>query len=250
MRKRTANSFVEEKDEAVIARVLAAAARKKLPASLWLKVPDFKYEAIFTDYFQHSWRLALTAPSGVELEGEQEVIASFQVDAHYFFFRTVSVQGRHAGRISLAIPRSLYRLQRRATLRIPFSRSVAPKLTALDPEKTRPGGSGAAREVVDESLILSFRVLNISAGGVAIAVLPSQKSKFRVGLRLEDMRFKIRGTEISASGLVRNIVDAKNERGQPLVRVGVQFERIRHDYERLIARFVLEESRRIFTLVP
>lgn len=247
--------FFEIKESKMIEKILDVTCRHKVIVTVWLKNQSVKFDSLIRYYISGSNRLSIALPPGMSEEqfsdalndqNSQEVFCSFQLDNVNFFLKTVyaPAKGTSDELIQLEAPKSVFKLQRRADLRIPFPRSAAPKVTTLKPGKTYD----TSKPILDSDLY-AFRMVDISAGGMGIAAPIELKDALKHGTVLEDMRFTLRGMEIVVRGVVRFGRNALSDQGKVMYRVGVQFVGLKAHYEKHIVQFVLDESRKMFSLL-
>lgn len=235
----------------MIVKILDVACRHKILVTLWTKNQSIKFETRIESFMVHLKRLYVQFPVTVSPSQFDEAIAqhgadllgSFQIDTVNFFIKSkLLVKGEKS--LQIEVPKEIYKLQRRANLRIPFQRKMAPKLTLYSPAKEFDPDAP-----IDEKDILAFRVIDVSAGGVAIATKVEDKALFTKDKMIHDIRFRIRGIEIVAQGLVKHTAEILNEQGKPILKVGIQFHALKAQYEKHIVQFVLDESRKLFSLL-
>ncbi|MBI3555715.1 MAG: PilZ domain-containing protein [Deltaproteobacteria bacterium] len=245
--------FFEIKESIMIAKIFDIATRHHIKVTVWLKNQSIKFETELSQAYRESKMVAVDFPPEVTPESfdeavlaqaSQEILGSFQIDQTNFFFKTVCHPRSHPKLLRLSLPQSIYKLQRRVNLRIPFSRQVAPKLTMFDPGKTL-----SASHAITDKDVLAYRMLDISAGGCGIAAKLEEKAKFKVGTPLHDIRFSIRGMDIVAEGHVKHVVEISSDVGKPILKVGIQFQGLKMQFDKHIVKFVLDESRKLFTLL-
>ncbi len=237
----------------MIAKIFDIATRHHIKVTVWLKNQSIKFETELSQAYRESKMIVIDFPpdvtdlafeEGVAAQGSNDILGSFQIDQTNFFFKTVCHPKSHPKLLRLGLPTSIYKLQRRVNLRIPFSRQVAPKLTLFDPGKTL-----SANHAITDKDILAYRMLDISAGGCAIAAKVDEKAKFTIGTLVHDIRFNIRGMDIIAEGSVKHVVEIASDTGKPILKVGLQFKGLKMQFDKHIVKFVLDESRKLFTLL-
>lgn len=161
-----------------------------------------------------------TTPS-INIEINQPVGISIQQDFNKYIFETfvagieTSVSQARGGRIVLELPDKVERMQRRA-----YSRMPVPKSMNVQVLFWHRGYTDASKQVPMENY-WQGELLNISAGGVQIAVALDQRPNFRIG-QLVGLQFTPMSYEkpIHVEGQVRHIAQAAD--GQTL-DVGVEF---------------------------
>jgi hypothetical protein len=245
--------FFKIKDKSLIRKILDVTHQHEVVYTVWLKNQTVKFETTTFKFDATQAQFILRLPaelsrdrllSALEKQGSNEILGSFQVDGANFFFRA-SCDVRNLSSIFLEIPTSVFRLQRRANLRILFDRAAAPAVEMVDPTKS----ISATRGLLQEDF-MACRLLDLSAGGMAIAVPVEFKETFKPGLVLHETRFTIRDTNIEvATCVVRHVAPSINDKKIPILKVGVQFTSIRPQHEQAIVQFALEESRKLFSLL-
>ncbi len=156
-----------------------------------------------------------------DIEINQPVGISVQREFDKYIFETVvagietSVNQSRGGRIVLELPDKVERMQRRAYTRMPVPKSMNVRILFW-----HRGYSDDSKKVPLENY-WQGRLLNISAGGVQIAVDRDQEPNFRVG-QLVGLQFTPMSYEkpIHVEGQVKHIAQVAD--GQKL-DVGVEF---------------------------
>ncbi|GEM_PF-1557996 len=244
-------AFTLVKDEALIAKLLEALGRHKVPLTFWFKEQSLRFESDFFQYLQHLKKLLIRLPievgeaafsGAIKAQGTPQIFASFQIDTVNYFFKTDVLELMAPDAFRIEIPKEIFKLQRRANLRIPFKRHEAPKVSCIHPD-------AANKKAILDSDLMQFRMLDISAGGIALAVPTEQQEHMGLGRIIKDLRFQLKGTELNCTAIVRHHKAAENEQGKTFIRVGLQFTTLRPQNEKAIAQFVLEESRRMFSIM-
>lgn len=243
--------FFEIKDEALIIKVFDLAHRHKTIFTMWFKSQSIRFDSRITQFLLYLKRLTFQFPVTVnenefldafKSQGTPEIMASFSIDTTNFFLKTRYVGMPHPNVFQLELPQQIYKMQRRSYVRIPFTRTTAPKLTILDPRRSMD-----AKDTLTPKDYLHFRILDVSIGGLAIAAPVESKDIFNVGAKFHDMRFKIKGAELMADGAVIHVFETFSDQKKPMIQIGIQFIHLQQRYEKLIAQFALDESRRLFS---
>src|SRR5437588_481548 len=104
------------------------------------------------------------------------------------------------------------------------------------------------KKAINDKDLLTFPVIEVSDGGIAIAATLESKDLFLHGQQVHDMRFKVRGLEIVADGIVMHTAQIASDTGKPVLKIGIQFHKLKPQYEKQIVQFVLDESRNQFSL--
>lgn len=237
----------------MIMKIVSVVSRHKLPVTLWIKNQALRFETKMPDFSPTAKLMSFEL--AVEITDQQfneelqknntdEILGSFQVDTVMFFFKSKCWPKKEKDWLKVDVPSVIYKMQRRADMRIPQNRAVAPKVTFLDPTKPY-----SADQLIRDSDIMAFRVLDLSVGGLGFAAKVEQKDAFKNGTVLKDVRFKFRGVEIITEGIVRHAIETLSDQNKPILKVGIQFQRLRAEYGKIIFQYVLEESRKLFQLL-
>lgn len=247
------NPFFEIKNAATVSKIFDVTVRHAIPVVIWLKNQSIKFETTLGDYAKGDRYLLAKLPPKMAVEkfsealkaqGEATVMGSIQIDHTNFFFRAPASLRNSNSELRLEVPTSIYKLQRRADMRIEFRREFAPKVTFFDPKK-----DFKAIKVIGASDILAYRIIDISVGGLSFAAREDEVKNFKAEDTLHDMRFSILGKEVHAEGVIRHIKKTVNDRNLPIIKVGVKFKKLDSQYGMLIFKFILDESRKIFSLL-
>ncbi len=246
----TSSKFVEVKDESRIAKAFKVASVDKVFLTFWFKNQNLKFDSTVIEYLPNTKKIHLQFPvtvnevellRNIQTQGTNDIFGSMRIGAENFFFKTQLTDVR-TSMLIMNVPDSVYRLQRRMHLRIPFPRKLAPKLFMPDP--TKPFQEDI---ILKEEQMLFFRVLDVSVGGLSIAVALTQRNLFSSNQILKQLLFKIRGREILTNGEVRYIMDTQSDQGKSMAKIGIKFIALKPAYEKVIVQFVLDESRALFS---
>lgn len=247
------SDFFEIKDQVIINKLLDVVARHSIAVTLWFKRQSLRFDARIKVVLPGSKAIHLELPPEVSesqfndtlvAQGSNEILGSFCVDTVNFFFSSTASPKREDDLLTIKIPPTVFKLQRRADMRIPFTRAHAPKLTFFDPSKTYD-----PNVPVLNTDILAYRITDISVGGLGFAARVEDAGKLMPGAILKSMQFKFKGTDLLTEGTIRHTIEAVNDQGVPILKVGVQFRELKPEYGQAIYNFVLEESRKVFRLL-
>jgi len=245
--------FFEIKDEATVSKVLDSAYHSRAPVTIWLKDQSIKFNSRIVQFAHHLKLLSFYFPATVsetkfletvKAQKRPEVFGTFSIEGVNFFFKVEFYSKTDKNAFQTPLPVPMFKLQRRANLRITLKREQAPRVTFFDPEKYY-----RVSQPISDKDLLAFRVVDISAGGLSFAIRPEEKSRFHSEQKLKDLRFRLRTTEINVDAVVRHVVDAKNDQGKPIAKVGIKFVGLKATHEKIIVQFVLDESRRVFSML-
>ena len=89
---------------------------------------------------------------------------------------------------------------------------------------------------------VSNRVLDISAGGVAILVPVDEGSNYTINSQLDKIRFRMRDTDIETTGKVKYIVELPTSSRMRGIKVGVEFMEVSEAAVQAIMAYILEKE--------
>lgn len=243
--------FLPIQDASLIARILEITDRQQLPIVLWFKNHPERFDARFSQYLPKLRKLSIALRSHSQefclllaAKASNEILFSFQLNSILFFVKTNVLERGEAPIFSLAVPKEIYKLQRRKSLRIPFERREAPKVGVCDTKKNI-----SLETKIDEQDWWWFRLLDLSEGGIAISAAPEYAELLSKDQYIYRLKFQLRGAEIVTEGYVRHSTPSINDHGQPIHKVGIQFFRLSPHFEKIIHLFIVEESRGLFSLL-
>ncbi len=246
--------FFQIKDPATIQRIFNLLHRKQTLITCWTANQKMRFETTVTQNFQNLKRISIQFPVTISeaqfLEAIQSVspprlMASALVEHNMFFFKFDYIDPNLPYILDFHTPIEIFKLQRRETVRIPYQRKFAPRVSIFDPsQKFDP-----KRTLYPQDL-MHFRVLDLSVKGMGFAAAKNETELFRVGRLLPYITFKVRGTELRTQGIVRHNREDFNDLKKPMLQVGVQFHHTNPEVEKRLTQYILEESRRAFSLLP
>ena len=161
--------------------------------------------------------------AALKASGETLCRFSVSLETANLFFKS-DFAGRDPAGLKFKIPTAVYKVQRRKDMRMPIPPGYTLKVTYVDPE--------------DNLRSCTKKVVDISAGGLAITINPDEETLYTNGLILYQMTFTIRGTTITTQAEVRH------SRG---LKVGLLFMGISAQHAELINGYVNEETRKYFS---
>lgn len=155
-----------------------------------------------------------------------------QVDKVNLRFRVEQAQEQEQdGYVGLhaPIPREVFHLQRRELYRVATPLDDAPWCSFPDPEGGEP---------------LRWRVLDVSAGGIAL-MLPADQKVFTLDQRCPGCELELSdGVRIPVTLTVRNLVPRQRADGTHQVRVGLRFEDLPRGADAAIQRHIFSIERK------
>jgi c-di-GMP-binding flagellar brake protein YcgR len=160
--------------------------------------------------------------------GEATAVAYLDAVKLQFDLRNpVLVHGANASALQCALPDVLYRFQRRECFRV----------------KTRDGALAHLRHPAQPSLSLSLRVLDVSAGGCALA-LPAEAPPIAAGTLLSNVQLELDAEARFATTLnVLHVSGGFHPQARG-VRLGCSFETLDGAAQRALQRFIDVTQRR------
>jgi len=164
--------------------------------------------------------------------GTEDCFFSVSLNRANLFFKA-RFAGYDDGGLKFKIPEIVFKVQRRKDLRYLIPDTHTLRIEFRDP-------------LFPEKLI-SKKLADISAGGLAFFVEPKEEPIFVAGTVLKDMTVSVTGKKIICDGEIRHVKQvSQDSKHYPAVRIGVLFQKIRPGDAQYIAQFVFEESRKFF----
>ena len=213
-------------------KLLQEGARTLASTSTWTKNQEIIFNGHITlisevDPIFYVWEPKELDPlkfaAALKASGETLCRFSISLETANLFFKS-EFAGRDPGGLKFKIPTAVYKVQRRKDMRMPIPSGYTLKVTFVDPE--------------DSKHICTKKTLDISAGGLAIAIEPGEEHIYKAGVILFQMTFTVRGTKITCQAEVRYC------RGST---VGLLFMGISTQHADLINAYVNEETRKYFS---
>ena len=240
--KNQAGPFEEVTDPSEVSEVFKFALKQQVPITVWLKNKVLQFEIKLAvvnkermffdlprDVSNDQWdRYFNSAAAG----GESYLFGTVQIVKTIFFLKMV-VDTREDRTIKLYKPLRIFKLQRRANMRIKLSFVKQHTLNVDDPQSPNH--------------VLVYRMLDVSIGGTAVAAKLEEKERFKAGVKLKTIQFMVEGKLVSCDGIVKHAVDAKDESGAAILKVGIEFTNINSTNRSLIHEWVTQETRNIFS---
>jgi c-di-GMP-binding flagellar brake protein YcgR len=245
MTKISENFFQKIDSEKTILKALHVALTEKKYLLVWAKQQAIKFDsrilkmAPTNSVFHIQFPVTIT-PGEFDAQFKKlkatELLGNFEIEQNQFFFGAKFISRSKddlSKEIVLEIPKEIYKLQRRAALRVEISPLAASKVTI----------EFASRNIAE----VKFKLIDISAGGLAIEVPESKSDLFEKGTGLSKIQLKIKGQEITATGKVTH--SSKISKKTPATfKVGIQFKTLKSEDEKHLVHLALEESRQRFSV--
>ncbi len=229
--------FVPVTDLDVIRDVFRVAMKERTALHLWLKDRKIDFEGRIS-YLQGRV-LFVDLPSRISneiwdqsfmqgvLEGESTIFANLTVNKFNFFMK-LTVQSREDRSLRIQRPDQIYKLQRRTftRMRLSYVRKIYASI---------------------KNIQSTFRILDVSGGGLAIAVSPAQMKWFQPNDVISNLSFELGRRKINEEVVVKRITKAKDEGGIAIMKVGLMFTDGSMETVNAIESFILQESQNIFS---
>ena len=130
-------------------------------------------------------------------------------------------------------PEKVFKVQRRKDMRFPLPENMSSSVQYRNP--------------LIPHQILKHPVVDISAGGLSLAIPLTDVGVFKAGGKLEQLTFVVNSRKILCSAIIRHVGDQKKGARYPGKKIGIEFQGIRPADADAIHSFVFEESRKYFT---
>jgi hypothetical protein len=164
--------------------------------------------------------------------GISECFFSISLSRAVVFFKA-AFKDFDPGGFRFRIPKQLFKVQRRKDMRFPIPDGFVLKVEYRDP-------------LLPDSFV-TRKVIDLSAGGMAIAVPAHEAPVYVVGLVLKQFTFTLRGKKLVVDAEVRYAREQPEDSRLPGLKVGVQFQDLRASDSQYIASYVFEESRKFLS---
>jgi hypothetical protein len=152
----------------------------------------------------------------------------FSVNLHHVqLFFVTSMKGYHGDDVKFDMPTMVFEVQRRLSLRYSFPPNVAAHVEFNHPRE--PG----ARIIKNMS--------NVSSGGLNFFGETGEQELFKTGTELGNIKFSVASRVIKTSGIVKHAAPVVRPDGQPCLKVGVQFKKLRPSDHHYLGYFVHEQ---------
>lgn len=220
--------------------LLREAARSLSSIMIWSKLQENVVHTQLHLFSEAEQTLYATLPKDLDQRafveeiarsGTRDVFFSVSLPRANLFFQTPFL-GFDAG-IKFKVPERIFKVQRRNDFRFTLPDTVSLKAEFQDP-------------LIPESK-MEKKILDISAGGMAILVGPDEGPMFQSPLVLQGLTFSVRGRKIRCQGEVRHSSPFRQNEQLLGNKVGLLYKDMSPEDSKFIATFVTEESRKYFT---
>jgi len=159
--------------------------------------------------------------------GSPDLFVNVVNDRVKVFFRS-PIKGLKEGRLVLAMPPGIFRVQRREHIRFKIPQTHTLRVDVVSP--------------LDFDTVHHPKVIDISAGGLAFSVKKEQADLFSSGLELSDLRFTLNRRLILVQAVIRHARPVLID-GEEMVVIGVLFNPIRPEDQKWINDYVRAQNR-------
>ncbi len=164
--------------------------------------------------------------------GTKECYFSLSLLRANVFFRA-DFLGYDAQGFRFKWPEAIYKVQRRKFLRLPISGEVSMEASFEDP--------------AIPSQLLRKRLFDLGAGGLGFFIAEREVPVFAPGLILKRLSFAVKGRIIETEAEIRYVRPGEGGLGDDRRKVGVQFVQMKEADSQVIAAYVFDESRKLFS---
>ena len=165
-------------------------------------------------------------------KGMTECFFSVSLSRANIFFKA-PFKGYDDGGLRFDLPEKVFKVQRRKDMRFPIQDGHVLRIQIPDP-------------LIPENM-LSKKVHDISASGLAFLVPEEEVPLFQIGTLLKGVTFSIQSRKITVDAEVRHLREMPKNSVKSGFKVGIQFKNILPPDSHCIASYVFEESRKFFT---
>ncbi|MBI2605169.1 MAG: PilZ domain-containing protein [Deltaproteobacteria bacterium] len=229
-------------DSTDIRRMLDEALKTMAPASVWTKNQEQFFTTAIHALDLNTESKSIYVPEGVDPgEFENSLVKNETVECFFnvqlvrssFFFKA-DYLGTKNGFFRFRIPEKLFKLQRRGDFRlnVPLLANLRARVPAVGEEKQ-----------------YALRLIRtISASGLSFLAPTEEKHLYETGTVIEGLAFDVCGKEIVVDAEVRHakkVTDPLSHVSQ--LHVGVKFKSLHAKDAHVLAAYVFEESRKMYS---
>lgn len=238
----TARDFQPVKDPQEALELLRESAKSLASALAWTRNQESVMSTYFMVFSEVDKLLYAWIPKDVDPKAFAESVARTGENACYFsvslakasiFFKALFA-GYDDGGFKFRIPDHVFKVQRRKDMRYTVPEGYFMKVEFDDP--------------LLEGQKISRKVIDLSAGGLALWISDLEDALFPAGTILKNLTFTINKHTVKCDGEVRHLRelpgDALNPRG---FKVGISFQKLLPADAQFISKFVFDETRRQFS---
>jgi hypothetical protein len=238
--RREVKEFLPVKDPADARHLIQEAATTLSAAMVWTTQQREVFHSHLTAYDEKEKKIRVWIPKEVNPAEFAKNMAERHSKQCYFsisllraniFFQAEFLGWDRAG-MSFREPAKVFKVQRRADVRLPLGESRMLKVIFGDPAL--------------EGDVLTKRVLDLSASGMSFVISDKEEALFHPGLELKRLSFSLNSRAISCTAEVRSMNVLPIGAKPPGVRVGIRFKTLRAADQQFIAAYVFEETRKLY----
>lgn len=227
--------------ETEASKFLWEAAKTTAAAMVWTKDQKHVLQTHLSRYSPKDKHLYAWIPPGFDVPkfndemadlGAKECFFSVSLSRANIFFKTLFL-GFDDGGLRFALPEKLFKVQRRKDLRYSIPDGYVMKVQFEDP--LFPGQ------------VVTHKVIDLSAGGLAFLVTDNEAPVFTQGLLLKNLAFTLQARRIIADAEVRHLRPFDDGARHVGVKVGALFNSIKESDKQAVASYVFEETRKFYS---
>ncbi len=233
--------FEPIKSAAEAKKLLKEAAKTFSSTIIWTKNQKHIINTHLTLYSETDQVIYTWTPKG--FDPEKLLVDLHKMDAFECYFSVslpqanvffkCKLKGHDKGGMKFSIPEKLFKVQRRQDVRYTIPDTHVMKINFQDP-------------IFPES-ILTKKVIDLSAGGIAFHATEVEKSMLHVNLVLKDMNITIHTKELKFEGEIRHVQPISEDDPKKGIKVGIMFQKIKPQDTQTIAQYVFEETRKYYS---
>ncbi len=224
-------SKLEDQDNAL--QVLKRMASGLSDVVIWTKGREVILQTKLSGYTEDAGLVRAMVPRGMDRHEVVEVLNKIRDEEVYvcvisargnIFFRC-NYDSFNEEQMRFRKPKEIFKVQRRRHLRMKVHDNV--QLQYVEPKSNETTSS---------------KILDISAGGAAILVDYESGENFTIRCELKNLSFRIRDTTVTATGIVRYLVDMPPKSRTRGIKVGVEFSGLSEASIQAIMSYILEKE--------
>lgn len=188
-------------------------------------------------------QLFIHRPAQMNVADFTEKLASTGTPLCYFsislgranvFFRAPFVNA-DAAELKFEYPEAVFKVQRRQDMRLRVAELLNLRVEFQDP--------------TNASNWVKRRIVDLSAGGLSFVAPAEEANRLPMDMKLEELRFVVDGQSVACHGQIKSVRPSREKpikKGEEFM-VGVNFIGLPASKNQVIARFVFNETRKLFS---
>lgn len=227
-------------DADIIRHVFTFAFKQRIIGQFWLKDKVVQFESCIS--IMHKNNAYIDLPKKISSEewdqkleaaGDGTLFVNMFIEKANIFMK-LHIVNRTDRSIQVMKPNEIFKLQRRNSIRIRMS-YVKPEFVQIP----------SLKAVCNEG---KFRIIDVSAGGLAFAMPVEHESKLTLGTQVGEVEFKLSITSsFKLKCIIRHFIKIKDEGKRDILKVGLQFVEPDPGQLAILEQFIAQESRNLFS---